>query len=232
MKYFIVSLFLVILSMYAVIDYQVDTFEGKERNYQDTLEGKERDFQILQSEIGRVNVIVGLFENHYRVPKVYRFVNPIYWEDREEEQLTSPKGYRELLNLNTGGTRTSEHQGVDMAGTWHARLKPISPDGIIEDKWYVPNVALGRRGHKLHGGYVKVRLSDGWLYAYSHMSAIYVREGDVIKDWKIYRNGKYIGEFIGRMGDTGQSDGEHLHLAIQNPEGMFVNPLQYVDMKH
>lgn len=221
MKYFIVGLCLVILSMYAAIDYQMDVVEGMAT-----------DYRILQTENSINVMIVGLFQRHYRVPKVYRFVNPVYWEDRKEEQLTSPVGYRELLDLNTGGTRTSEHKGLDIAGTWHARLGPISPDGVIEDKWYVPNAALGHRGHDLHGGYVKVRLPDDWKYTYSHMSAIYVRIGDVIKDWKIYRNGKYIGDFIGRMGNTGQSAGEHLHLAIQNPEGRFVNPLQYVDMKH
>lgn len=221
MKYFIVCLCLVILSMYAAIDYQMDVVEGMKR-----------DFQVLQTANSRNITIVGLFETHYRVPKEYEFVNPIYWEDRKEEQLTSPKGYRELLNPFTGGTRASEHEGLDITGTWHARLKPMSPDGVIEDKWVVPNAALGYRGHDIHGGYVKVRLPSKWLYTFSHMSTIYVRIGDVIKDWKIYRNGKYIGEFIGRMGDTGQSFGEHLHLAIQDPEGVFVNPLQYVDMNN
>jgi len=218
--------------MYAVIDYQVNAAEIATENYSIATEIATENYLMLQRELSRTMTIVGLFENHYRVPREYRFVNPVYWEDREEEQLTSPKGYRELLDLNTGGTRTSEHQGLDIVGTWHARLEPISPDGIIEDKWVVPNKALGYRGHDIHGGYVIVRLPDGWKYTYSHMSAIYVRIGDVIKNWKIYRNGKYIGDFIGRMGNTGQSDGEHLHLAIQNPEGRFVNPLQHVDMKH
>ena len=224
MKYVIVFLGLIIISMYAVIDYQMDVSECKSN-----------EFQVLQTSYALSSRIIGLFENHYRVPRVYRFRNPVVVEDREIEQLTSAIGYRELLNASTGGTKTGIHTGSDIAALWHARLRPIAPDGEIIEKWYVPDESLGRTGNIVHGGYVKVRLPNQWVYTYSHMSAIYVKEGDIIKDWKIYRkdrygNWQYIGELIGRMGNTGQSFGEHLHLSIVTPEGVFVNPLQFVDM--
>jgi len=158
----------------------------------------------------------------------YKYTSPI---DKEHfKKLTSPFGYRLLLNPFTGGTKTSYHKGVDIVGTFHCGITPVTKNGKVIDKWYVPGSYT--EGHKVFGGYVRILHSDGWISGYGHLSSIYVKEGDVLVDGIFYRNGKVLPSkgLIGRQGNTGISTGEHLHLSLQNKEGVFVDPLLYLDL--
>ena len=38
------------------------------------------------------------------------------------------------------------------------------------------------------------------------------------------------GQFIGLSGNTGNSTGPHLHLAVQSPDGTYSNPILYIPM--
>ena len=146
------------------------------------------------------------------------------------DKLTSPSGYRELTNPFTGGITVGYHKGLDIVGLWHCEILPIDPNGEVIDKWYPPKNSRG--GHEMFGGYVRIRHEDGWISAYGHLSSIYVKEGDKLIDGVFYRNGKRIGSkgVLGRQGNTGMSTGEHLHLSIQKPNGVFVDPLRWVEL--
>jgi len=143
---------------------------------------------------------------------------------------TSAFGYRELLNPYTGGTRTGNHLGIDIVGTWHCPIKPIVLNGVVEHKWYV------EPGHPTHGGYVVILHDDGWRSGYSHLSKIYVKEHDRLIDGFFYReiNGRWTklntDGILGRQGNTGLSEGEHLHLTIKNEKGELLDPILYVDL--
>ena len=145
-------------------------------------------------------------------------------------ELTSAFGYRECNNKYTGGTISGDHKGLDMVGPYHCEIYPIVLNGIVEHKWYV------KPGHPEHGGYVVIKHKDGWKSGYSHLSAIYVKEGDQLINGIFYRliKGKWQAlpseGRIGRQGDTGQSKGEHLHLTIENELGKLVNPLHYINL--
>ena len=52
---------------------------------------------------------------------------------------------------------------------------------------------------------------------YAHLSWTRVHTGDYVRE----------GEVIGRIGDTGKSDGQHLHIEVLNAEGERLNPLLY-----
>ena len=159
----------------------------------------------------------------------YKYKTPIAVGDFDKK--TSPFNYRELLNPYTGGTRNSNHMGLDLVGTWHCLISPIALNGEVIDKWYVVP------GHPIHGGYVRIKHPDDWIESHSHLSKIYVKEHDRLidgifyrKNWKGEWNPLPSGGYIGRQGDTGQSEGEHLHLGIQTPDGKFVDPLHYIDL--
>ncbi len=159
---------------------------------------------------------------------IYKYRSPIAKEDFDK--LTSPMGYRELLNPYTGGTRSSNHKGLDIVGTWHCLIRPIVLNGEILETWPAPDQYY--KGHPIHGGYVVLKHDDGWKSNYSHLSKLYVMKGDKLIDGKFYRNGKLLPSegAIGRQGNTGQSWNEHLHLSIQTPDDEFVDPLQYIDL--
>jgi murein DD-endopeptidase MepM/ murein hydrolase activator NlpD len=168
------------------------------------------EYKIQLAQANRtINILTAVRER----PEVYMFKSPMAPGDFK--RLTSPYGYRELLNLYTGGTRESIHHGVDILGTYHARITAIA-DGIVTENYPVPNGYY--KGHELLGGMIKIQHANGYSSVYGHLSAIYIHEGQNVK----------AGQIIGRQGNTGQSQGEHLHLEIQL-NNIALNPLKYIE---
>ncbi len=204
---------LLILIMFTLANIQNQWTQSKEH---------EAELNILRDNIAMFSA-----QEKSVVEFEYKYNSPMHKLDK----LTSPFGYRELLNPFTGGVTTGSHKGVDIVGNWHCEIMPIDPDGVVIDKWVVPN-GTWAEGHEIFGAYVRIQHKDGWISGYGHMSTIYVREGDVLHDGVFYHNGKRIGSegIIGRQGNTGMSTGEHLHLSIQKPDGSFVDPLRWVEL--
>ena len=55
------------------------------------------------------------------------------------------------------------------------------------------------------GNYIEVMGEDGWRRQYAHLSAIFVKVGDVVA----------VGAKLGRVGTTGASTGIHLHYGAR-----------------
>lgn len=172
--------------------------------------------QLEQLSYAKTQALLYLENKHIQEKEhVFPYIWPIHEDDYI--QLTSPFGIRKLRNPFTGGTEKSEHKGVDLVGTWHARILAIAGGEVI-DKYYVPN-GRARKGHPVFGGYIRILHTDGIISGYGHLSEIYVREGDQI----------HQGQIIARTGNTGSSFGEHLHLSIENINGNFLNPLLWIE---
>lgn len=123
---------------------------------------------------------------------------------------TSPYGLRVSPILNV----EMVHQGIDIAATWRAQVIAVA-DGVVIDHWPPPDHYY--RGHPVFGGYVVLRHLDESESRYAHLSWTRVHQGEQIK----------TGEIIGRIGNTGMSDGPHLHFELLiNDEN--VNPLLYL----
>lgn len=75
-------------------------------------------------------------------------------------------------------------------------------DGLITkasyDKWY--------------GNYVKIQHYNGTITVYGHLSTILAQEGQIVKR----------GDLIGKMGDTGNARGCHLHFEVRGAKNPFV----------
>lgn len=117
--------------------------------------------------------------------------------------VTSPYGMR--TNKKTGLTRF--HHGVDLAGTWKAKLRPPA-SGVV--------TFAGRDGG--FGKVVRVQHANGIETVYAHLSSILVSKGSFVTKQDI----------LGTMGNTGHSDGMHLHYEIRidgrskDPEDFFA----------
>ena len=116
--------------------------------------------------------------------------------------VTSPYGMR--TNKKTGLRRF--HHGVDLAGTWKAQLRP-SASGVV--------TFAGRDGG--FGKVVRIEHAHGIETVYAHLSSIQVSKGSFVTPQDI----------LGTMGNTGRSDGMHLHYEIRingqskDPEDFF-----------
>ncbi len=100
--------------------------------------------------------------------------------------------------------RYRHHHGVDFAAPYGTPVSSIG-DGVV--------VFAGWKGG--YGKYIRIRHPNGYMSGYGHLSRIYVRRGQRVKQ----------GQLIGRVGSTGLSTGPHLHFEILK-DGRFVNPLR------
>ena len=125
--------------------------------------------------------------------------------------LTSPFGHRvsPLLHVEM------YHTGLDIAATWRAQVVAVA-DGVVVEHWPPPDGYY--RGHDIYGGMITLEHADGIRTLYAHLSWSRVNTGDQVR----------AGEVIGRVGNTGKSDGAHLHLEVIAPDGTPLNPDLYV----
>ena len=120
--------------------------------------------------------------------------------------VTSSYGMR--TNKKTGVTRF--HHGIDLAGTWRAQLRP-SASGVVS--------FAGRDGS--FGKLVRVRHAHNIETVYAHLSSINVKEGDYVTDNMV----------LGKIGNTGRSDGMHLHYEILI-NGKSIDPALFFKIGH
>ena len=100
--------------------------------------------------------------------------------------------------------RRSFHNGVD----YRAR--------VGEPVFAVYTGRVVRTGYDKYGGkFIEILHPGNVRTLYLHLSRILVRKGQRVK----------AGELIARSGATGRVNGPHLHFAIKDPRGKWVNPL-------
>ncbi len=101
------------------------------------------------------------------------------------------------------GTRL--HMGADIRADARTHIRSVT-DGVVT---YIGTLPVP-------GNYVVVLDPDGYEYHYYHMyeQSKLVKVGDVVR----------AGDPVGRVGSTGNSAANHLHLAIISPERVYLNP--------
>lgn len=159
-------------------------------------------------------------------PAAALFSWPIHEEDYID--LSSPFGERDPESI--GGYGDDFHDGLDLYGTWRARINSIS-DGTVVCHFIPPNETYS--GHPVFGGLLVVHTvieGTDWWIRYGHLSDTSVHEGDEV----------LVGDQIGRQGSTGNCINAHLHIEIwkggtcrtetgQILGGQRVNPLKYME---
>ena len=112
------------------------------------------------------------------------------------------------------------HRGVDISYTTSVR------DIYTVDKGVVTKVNTGcaeglRDCGGGYGNYIEIshpHLSGSMKTLYAHLESVDVVEGQAVK----------AGQYIGEMGNTGRSDGNHLHFEVFS-KNTKVNPVYYVN---
>ena len=120
--------------------------------------------------------------------------------------VTSPYGWR--THPKTG--KRLFHHGIDLAGTWRSQIQVPTP-GIV--------IFAGTDGG--YGKTVRVDHGNGVVTVYAHLTSISVRTGDYVTP-EIS---------LGKMGNTGHSDGMHLHYEVRI-DGKSVDPALMFEISH
>lgn len=114
--------------------------------------------------------------------------------------VTSPFGVR---NDPVHGNRRF-HAGIDLAAPTGTMVYAAAPGYVIFAGW---QGGFGRHIVVDHG--------DGIRTHYSHLHELYVRAGARVE----------AGDTLGAVGATGRATGPHLHFAVSNMDGQFLDPL-------
>lgn len=101
--------------------------------------------------------------------------------------------------------------------TQHSALDIAVPKGspiYATDSGYVVHIESKITGY---GNMILINHSNGYITRYAHLSAIHVEVGESVKK----------GQLIGRVGNTGNSTGSHLHFEVVR-NGIARNPFNYL----
>ncbi len=101
-----------------------------------------------------------------------------------------------IISSNWGWRWGRMHYGVDISGTGYGSPIYAAKPGIVTVVSYHPNF----------GNYVEINHQNGYYTRYLHMASLsrYVKVGDRV----------VMGQTIGDMGNSGNSQGTHLHFEI------------------
>ena len=112
-------------------------------------------------------------------------------------------------DYKTRNPKRKDHKGMDLVGKNGLDEIVAIADGIVTISTYSSSA----------GYYVQIKHNNGYTTRYLHMKkgSIKVKVGDrVVK-----------GQILGYMGNTGKSDGAHLHFDIHNGKD-YIDPLPFL----
>lgn len=130
---------------------------------------------------------------------------PIKTDTLGYNRITSTFGYRDLV---VDGNDVSNHKGLDI-GVKYVNLYACGAGEVVTSTY-----------SSSYGYYVVIDHGGGISTLYAHMSKIDVKKGDKVK----------TGQYIGVSGNSGWSEGAHLHLEIRI-NGVPKDPLSVTDKK-
>jgi len=126
------------------------------------------------------------------------FLNSGFKFPLRQYRVTSRYGIRE--DPITGNL--SMHQGIDLAAPEGTEVFAAA-DGVVTAAGFDP----------VYGNYIIISHSNNWKSLYGHLSTIDT----------VLRTNVKSGNFIGRVGSTGQSTGPHLHFELRQ-DGKAFDP--------
>lgn len=118
-------------------------------------------------------------------------------------KLTSPFGIRTLNGV------TQPHKGYDIVG-----IGTYDVSAVVGGKVAASTIITDKSNKTWEwGNYVRIDGEDGRAYFYCHLASRAVSKGQTV----------IAGQKLGLMGNTGSSQGAHLHFEIRE-NGVSINP--------
>lgn len=122
----------------------------------------------------------------------------------------------------TWGYKKGTHNGIDLVGAnYTLQWEVAHSDGEVVAVKSDCNYNTYPNGEHIYGNYVKLKHADGYYTLYAHIKygTVQVKVGDKVKK----------GQRLGYMGNTGYSNGGHLHFEVRNTSDTIINPTPYIN---
>ncbi|MBQ3136500.1 MAG: peptidoglycan DD-metalloendopeptidase family protein [Clostridia bacterium] len=204
-------------SQYGEIEKVMERIDKSSSEYKDYINKLEAENAAADAEIDRILEAYYATQNQQSTTRLpasnaapgesYQGTGSWYWPIGNTWCYISSKfGYRDASISGWGF-----HGGIDLAGG-NGKLH-----GAPVYATRAGTVIAAVTGNTGYGIYVLIDHGDGYSSLYAHMSARYVEVGNYVTQ----------GQMIGRVGNTGNSRGAHLHFEIRY-YGEKKDPLNYV----
>ena len=115
----------------------------------------------------------------------------------EFRSITQPFGARPAFYGRFG---LPGHEGIDFMGPEGTKLFAVADGRVVQVQR-----TIGNRMGNPYGLHLTIEHEDGYMTIYAHLSKIEVRLNQNVRG----------GQLIGRSGNTGNSQGAHLHLTLK-----------------
>ncbi|MCE4051848.1 peptidoglycan DD-metalloendopeptidase family protein [Bacillus sp. Au-Bac7] len=175
--------------------------------------------------MGNVNNIVNSSANEWKGAKSYANKVLTYFDEYGGAvQASTAKATKAIDGFSgtitsTYGTRTRNgktetHKGIDIAGNKGDKIGATTAGTVTYAGWGKAGTGYGN-----YGNVVAVTAADGKTYLYAHLDSTKVKKGDKVG----------VNQTIGTMGNTGDSDGVHLHYEVRTGGyGTDIDPMSSV----
>ena len=133
--------------------------------------------------------------------------------------VSSNFGHRKWWSSADQAWREDYHKGIDIVGDNGSLGQPVraTKSGTIYDS--CNTIADNQHISGSRGNYVAIDHGDGTCSMYMHLRPYNVKTSGTVQQ----------GDIIGYIGNTGDSDGAHLHFQLytdrNNPGGSLINPM-------
>lgn len=112
------------------------------------------------------------------------------------------------------------HLGVDIVGEGSTIDYVVAhSDGTIVLCQKGQGHNPGSKGNASYGNFLKIKHNNGYYTLYAHLESTTLNNGQTVKK----------GQVLGKMGNTGNSYGNHLHFEVWNASGVRINPEPYLN---
>lgn len=183
-------------------DALLERINANQDAYKDDLKEIQKKAEALEKELA--DYIKKLQEEQN---KDYMVVGQLQWPIKTSStgynRITSTFGYRDLA---VNGNDVSNHKGIDI-GVRYVNVYACGPGTVITSDY-----------SESYGNYIVIDHGGGVSTLYAHLSKRAVKRGENVKS----------GQYIGDSGNTGWSNGPHLHLELRI-NGAYKDPLSTKD---
>ena len=200
---------------------KTQTVSTKSQFKQDFLESTNKKAEIYMStrREENVNSMTGSVDTFITNTSTVNYNSEWVWPVPGFTEITSRFGTREQVvgtNINT-----TNHGGLDISGSGIFGTPILAvADGVVE-KAAVLNSETADKYSVAYGNYVELKHSNEVETVYAHCGRLNVSVGDTVKQ----------GDVIAYVGNTGQSSGAHLHIAVK-VNGVLKDPESYLIIPH
>ena len=135
--------------------------------------------------------------------------------------------YTQSWGIATGENGYTFHNGIDIANSIGTPIRAAASGRVYKTSYSARGLGKSIVIRHFPDGYPDEQGRGGqmWVTVYGHLSEVLVKQGDEVR----------IGQIIGKMGNTGNSTGPHLHFEIHKGDNLYsssqkmnsVNPIHY-----